>query len=145
MSHAINAADQTRGPSAANARDPGGYKQRGRRLSALTLLGLIALTSCSGPNEKAGREQDKAAATAQGQAYTGDGPNQRIGEARDRATAAEQNVKDAEADAFKAEGRNLQRQAEVGAARLDEKSRAIRESADKQAEELNKKAKAARN
>ena len=145
MSHANDPADTTLWPSAAKTEKPSVYTQRGRRLSALTLLGIVALTACSGPNEKAGREQDKAAATAQGQAYTGEGPNQRIGEARDRASAAEQNVRDAEADALKAEGRNLQRQAEIGAARLDEKSRAIREAANKQAEDLNRKANEARN
>ena len=145
MSYARNPADQTLGPAAANAEQLGVYSQGGRALRVITLLGIVALTSCGGPNEKAGREQDKAAATAQGQAYKGDGPNERIGEAQDRASAAAQNVKDAQADALKAEGRNLQRQAEVGAARLDEKSRAIRESADSQAVDLNKKANAVRN
>src|SRR3546814_17011761 len=62
------------------------------------------------------------------------GPNERIGEVRDRAAAAEQNVRDAAADALKAQGRNLERQADINATRLDEQARSIRDAADKRAD-----------
>src|SRR3546814_3699830 len=64
------------------------------------------------------------------------GPNERIGEVRDRAAAAEQNVRDAAADALKAQGRNLERQADINATRLDEQARSIRDAADKRADAL---------
>src|SRR3546814_1697779 len=68
---------------------------------ALALFSIVALTACNGPNQEADREQDKASATARGEPYSGSGPNERIGEVRDRAAAAEQNVRDAAADALK--------------------------------------------
>lgn len=105
---------------------------------------LAALSSCDGPNQKAGKDQDKAAAAAQGQPYTGSGPNERIGEAQDRAVAARQDAKNAAANALKAQGDNIQRQADAEAATLDEKSRALRDAADKQAAALDQQAIAAR-
>src|SRR3546814_7867248 len=82
-----------------------GYKRKGGRVGALALFSIVALTACNGPNQKAGREQDKASATARGEPYSGSGPNERVGEVRDRAAAAEQNVRDAAADAITAQGR----------------------------------------
>jgi len=108
-----------------------------------TLLSVLALAGCGGPNEKAGSERDKAAAAAQGEDYPGNGPNERIGKAQDRAAAAAQDVREADADALKARGKSVQRQADIEAAALDEKARAIREAADKRAESLNEQAKAA--
>lgn len=115
-----------------------------RRLGWLILLGAVALPACGGPQERAGGDQDKAEAAAQGDPYSGSGPNERIGEVQDRAAAAEQNVRDADAEALRARGENLQRQADIDAARLDEKSRSIREAADKSAEDLDEQAEAAR-
>lgn len=108
------------------------------------LVALATLAACDGANETTGKEQDKAAAAALGQPYTGSGPNERIGEAKDRAVAARQDAKDAAADALKAQGANIQRQAEADAAGLDEQSRAIREAADKKAAALDEQARAAR-
>src|SRR3546814_13642281 len=64
------------------------------------------------------------------------GPNERIGEVRDRAAAAEQNVRDAAADALQAQRRNLERQADINATRLDEQARSLRDAADKRAAAL---------
>src|SRR3546814_11076425 len=94
---------------------------------ALALFSIVALTACNGPNQEAGREQDKASATARGEPYSGSGPNERIGEVRDRAAAAEQNVRDAAADALKAQGRNLERQADINATRRSEERRVGKE------------------
>src|SRR3546814_1574654 len=73
------------------------------------------------------------------------GPNERIGEVRDRAAAAEQNVRDAAADALKAQGRNLERQADINATRLDEQARSIRDAADKRADALDAQSRSIRN
>jgi hypothetical protein len=117
-------------------RNMAGYNRKGGRVGALALFSIVALTACNGPNQEAGREQDKASATARGEPYSGSGPNERIGEVRDRAAAAEQNVRDAAADALKAQGRNLERQADINATRLDEQARSIRDAADKRADAL---------
>src|SRR3546814_20832256 len=95
---------------------------------ALALFSIVALTACNGPNQEAGREQDKASATARGEPYSGSGPNERLVEVRDRAAAAEQNVRDAAADALKEQGRNLERQAKINATRPDEKAQIGRAS-----------------
>src|SRR3546814_18151882 len=87
-------------------RNMAGYNRQGGRVGALALFSIVALTACNGPNQEAGREQDKASATARGEHYSGSGPNERIGEERDRAAADEQNVWEAAADALKARGRN---------------------------------------
>jgi hypothetical protein len=121
-----------------------GGSRLGARLGSLTLLGIIALVGCNGPNQKAGSERDKAAAAAQGEPYKGNGPNERIGQAQDRAADAEQNVRDADADALKAQGKSIKRQADVAAAPFDEKSRSIREAADQRAKALDERAKATR-
>src|SRR3546814_1010893 len=84
-------------------RNMAGYNRKGGRVGALALFSIVALTACNGPNQEAGREQDKASATARGEPYSGSGPNERLGEVRDRAAAAEKNVRDAAADALKAQ------------------------------------------
>jgi hypothetical protein len=122
---------------------------RGRRrwtfkLIPVAIIASVALIGCDGPNEQAGREKDKAEATAAGQNYTGTGPNERIGEAEDRAANALRHERDAAADAIEAQGETIQRQADVTADRLSEEAKAIREAADKQADALKEKAEAAR-
>jgi hypothetical protein len=97
---------------------------------------LAMIVACNGPNETAGKEQDKAAAAALGQAYSGSGPNQRIGEAKDRAVSARKEADEAAAKALSAKGDEIKRQADVEAASLDEQSRAIRDAANKRAAAL---------
>src|SRR3546814_15905682 len=82
-------------------RNMAGYNRKGGRGGALALFSIVALTACNGPNQQAGREQDKASATDRGEPYRGSGPNERIGEVRDRRAAAEQTVRDAAAEAPK--------------------------------------------
>ena len=118
------------------------WTRRGWPLGCLAVL--AALSSCDGPNQNAGKDQDKAAAAAQGQPYTGSGPNERIGKAKDRAVAAGQDAKKAAAIALRAQGDNIKRQADVEAATLDENSRALRDAANKQAAALDEEASAAR-
>lgn len=104
------------------------------RSGIVILLAMIG--ACRGPNETAGKEQDKATAAALGQRYSGSGPNQRIGEARDRAVSARKEADEAAAKALSAKGDEIKRQADVEAASLDEQSRAIRDAADKRAAAL---------
>lgn len=105
------------------------------------LVVLIAMvTACNGPNERAGKEQDKATAAALGQPYSGSGPNQRIGEAKDRAVNAHKEADEAAANALSAKGDEIKRQADVQAASLDEQSREIRDAADKRAAALKEQA-----
>jgi hypothetical protein len=102
------------------------------------------LAACNGPNQTAGKEQDKATAAALGEPYTGSGPNERIGAAQDRAVTARRNAKDAAAEALSAKGNDIKRQADVEAATLDEQSRAVRDAADKRAAALDEQASANR-
>src|SRR3546814_17218019 len=83
-------------------RNMAGYNRKGGRGGALALFSIVALTACNGPNQEAGRAQDKASAHARGEPYNGSGPNERIGEVRDRGAAAKKNVLDAAAEPLKA-------------------------------------------
>ena len=114
----------------------------GLHVCCVVLVATIA--ACNGPNETAGKEQDKATAAALWTPYIGSGPNQRVGEAKDRAVAARNDAKEAAANALRAQGDNIKRQADADAAGLDEQSRAIREAANKKAAALDDQARAAR-
>ncbi len=101
------------------------------KFPAIVLLVLLALPGCDGPKQRAGELKDKVAAQDKGESYAGEGPNERMGKAGDRADEAEQQAKDATADALRKQGEAARRQADVPAGRLDEQARAIREDADK--------------
>jgi len=96
----------------------------------LLLAGYAALGACNGPHEQAGRDQDKSAAQSRGEPYRGSGPNQRLGQAQDRADDADRQLRDANGEVLKAQGREIRRNADVDATRLDEQSRAIRDAAN---------------
>lgn len=102
----------------------------------IALLGVLALAACDGPKQKAGGAQDRAAAAASGQPYTGEGPNERIGKAADRADRADRRARDASAEALKEQGNNIRRQADLSADRLEEQAKAIRQEASRQADAL---------
>lgn len=110
--------------------------------ASLMVLCCTGLAACRGPNEQAGREQDKSAAELRGETYSGSGPNQRIGEASDRAVAADQKLRTAQGKVLEAQGLKIQRGADVDAARLDEQSRAIRNAAQANASVLESEASA---
>ena len=102
----------------------------------IALAGLILLSACDGPAQKAGREQDQATANLAGQNYSGEGPNERIGVSVDRADQATQEARRAAEKASKKEGDAIRRQADVGATRLDEQAKAVRADAAQRAEAL---------
>ncbi len=104
-------------------------------------LALILVAGCSGPHQKAGQQQDKAAAVAQGQPYSGDGPNERIGKAVDRADRAAQQARKTAADALTTQGEAVRRQADVSADRLEERALAIRAEADQRGNVFDNQAK----
>lgn len=106
------------------------------RMSFCGGLVLAALISCGGPHEQAGEHQDQAAANATGQDYSGSGPAQRVGRAQDRADRAAIDAQQATKDAVAAESENYRRQVEVGAVRLEEQARELRENADRREDEL---------
>jgi len=89
---------------------------------------LAALGACDGPNEKAGRDADRAAAAAAGQNQTHEGPNERLGEARDRVERADTKATDAAADALERQGDAMRTKADLEADRLDEQARRLREA-----------------
>ena len=103
-----------------------GAAQNLRQLAPIALL--TALSACSGPNQKAGREQDRVDATAAGVNLTGEGPNERLGEAQDRVEAADRKAKEATARALQARGEQLRKSADVEADKLDTQAKAIRDT-----------------
>jgi uncharacterized membrane protein YqiK len=107
------------------------------------LIVLLGLAACDGPNEKAGKEQDRAAATAAGVNYTGSGPAERAGEAQDNADNAARDAKEAEKKAIDAKARNIEKQADVAAEKLEAEADAVRDAAKKQANGLKREAEAA--
>lgn len=92
----------------------------------LTLIGLMGLAACDGPQERAGAKQDKAAADAAGVDYSGSGPAERSGATGDRAEAAAAKAREATADALDAEVENYQRQTNVEVERLKDEAEAVR-------------------
>lgn len=145
MAHSEVSTGECPRPTVGNeAKGTKAFARLGRCLTYFMFASVLALAACSGENERAGREKDKAASTEQGEDYSGSGPNQRIGEAQDRAAVAEERVRDSAADALEAQARNVERQADIDATRLDEQARAVRGEADKQADALEKQAKATR-
>ncbi len=99
-----------------------------RRISPAVMALLLAtsLAACDGPNEKAGREADRAAAQAQGIAISGEGANELIGEARDRAEQAERKAREARANALEGRADQLRSEADAEAEKLDQQARSIR-------------------
>src|ERR1041385_6904034 len=106
--------------------------------AALFAIALVA--GCKGPGQTAGEAQDRAAATANGQQYSGEGPNERIGKAVDRANEAAQEARDASAVALKKQANAIRREGAVGAQRLKEQAKAITDEAEQRAEKLDKEA-----
>lgn len=100
---------------------------RTARSIVLTLACLASLSACDGPNEKAGRDADRAAAASAGQNMTDEGPRERLGEARDRVEKADARASDAAADALEKQGDQMRTQADIDADRLDEQARGLRE------------------
>lgn len=94
----------------------------------LALMCVTGLAACDGPNEKAGRDADRAEAQAAGHNVTGEGPNERIGEAQDRVVRADARASDAAADALEKQGDQMRTQADLAADRLDEQARSLREA-----------------
>lgn len=97
----------------------------------LALVCLTGVAGCDGPNEKAGREADRAEAEAAGHNVTGEGPNERLGEAQDRVEKADARASDAAADALEKQGEQMRTQADLSADRLDEQARSLREAPTK--------------
>ena len=109
---------------------------------SIALLAIMAMAGCKGPGQTAGEAQDKAAAVANGQQYSGEGPNERIGKAVDRAAEAAKDARDASAVALKKQADAIRREADVGADRLKEQAKAVTSEADRRADVLDKQAKA---
>ncbi|MFZ5706422.1 MAG: hypothetical protein ACOY5R_14325 [Pseudomonadota bacterium] len=97
------------------------------RGAILTLACLASLTACDGPNEKAGRDADRAEAAAMGENVTGEGPRERLGEAQDRVEKADARASDAAAEALEKQGDQLRTQADFEADQLDEQARGLRD------------------
>ena len=112
------------------------------KILSIAPLALILVAGCSGPHQKTGQEQDKDAAAAQGQPYSGDGPNERIGKAVDRADRATQQARKTAADALTTQGEAIRRQADVSADRLEERALAIRNEADQRGDVFDTRARA---
>lgn len=111
-------------------------------LPLLLVPGLLA--GCDGPNEKAGKEKDKAAAAAAGVPYRGNGPNEQLGEAQDRAADAATGARRAEAVSLRKQARTVKADADVQADRLEQQARAIRAEAKERAAPLEEQAKTIR-
>lgn len=88
---------------------------------------LTLVAACDGPNEKAGREADRAAAAAVGQNISGEGPQERLGEAQDKLEDAAADARDAAADAIERQADEVRAKTEVAADTLDERARAVRD------------------
>lgn len=98
-----------------------------RRISLVLTAALLAsLAGCDGPNEKAGREADRAAAAARGVSMSGEGANELIGEAQDRAESAALKAREGRADALEDKADQLRSEADAEAEKLDQEARAIR-------------------
>jgi hypothetical protein len=97
-----------------------------RRLVSLAIACLCGLSACEGPNESAGREQDRAIAANSSTPMDGTGPNQRLGEAQDRADRADAKARDAKADALESEADRLRTQGDIAADRLDAQAKTAR-------------------
>ena len=123
-------------------RDPERHAAMRRALAAAAVI--LALAGCDGPNEKAGKDKDKAAAAASGVPHRGDGPNQQLGKAQDRAADAAKDARDARASALRKQAQGIKAQADVEADRLEEQARAIRAKAKDSAAPLEQQAKSVR-
>jgi len=108
------------------------------------LVTTLSVAACDGPAEKAGKERDKAAAAAAGQAYQGQGPNEKLGEAQDRATEAATDARDARADELKQQADNIRKEADDRADKLEAQAKKIRDDADQRADAIDSRAKAVR-
>lgn len=102
----------------------------------LPFVAGLALMGCQGPNAKAGEQQDRADAAANGAEYTRGGPNEHIGRAVDRANRAERSARDAAANALQKQRDSVTQQANIDATRLDERAKTIRLEADQKANAL---------
>ncbi|WP_395332115.1 hypothetical protein WBP06_04100 [Novosphingobium sp. BL-8H] len=114
------------------------------RIIFVGLIAAFALSSCSGPKQRAGEKQDKAQAAAAGVPYSGEGPNERAGKAQDKIDAAHSDAADAQADALIAQGKQVRATADAQAERLEQQAKQIRAAARNQAQDLNDQAKAAK-
>ena len=113
------------------------------KIYPIALLAIAIVAGCKGPGQTAGEDQDKAAAAANGQQYSGEGPNERIGKVVDRANEAAKDARDASAVALKKQADAIRREADVSADRLKEQATAVTNQADQRAALLEKQAKAA--
>ena len=111
---------------------------------AFVLVTLASLTACDGPAEKAGKDRDKAAAAANGLSYEGDGSNEKLGEAQDRATTAATRAQDVQEAELKQQARNIRKEADDRADKLDAQAKVIRDEADTRADAIDARAKAVR-
>lgn len=100
----------------------------GIKNSACGLALLLLAGGCDGPNEQAGRAEDRAAAIAAGDNSTTEGPNELAGEARDRVEKAERKAKEAAAEALEARGDQLRSSADIEADKLDAQAQAVRDT-----------------
>ena len=73
---------------------------------------------------------------AGGPTHRGGGPNERIGRAQDREVAAREEARDAAAASLTAQGKQIKREADVEATRLDEQSKALHEAPNENAAAL---------
>lgn len=89
--------------------------------------GLLALSACDGPNEVAGREQDRAAALANNSSQVGEGANEARGEALDRSQDAAAAVREAKADALERQGDQMRTDADIAADKLDQQAKRVRD------------------
>jgi hypothetical protein len=77
------------------------------RTALVSAFSVIGLASCNGPNEIAGREQDRASAANSKVLVSGDGPNQRMGAARDKADRVQANARATNAHVLETQAENL--------------------------------------
>lgn len=134
------------------------YASASQRTSPTTLLNMRALqvfvlpvlarsglmlSACEGPNEKAGKARDRAAATA-GSSYAGEGPAERIGKAQDRAAKAASDARNAEANSLRRQADAVRAGADVKADRLEQQAQSVRDAAKRRAAPLEAQAKRVR-
>ena len=107
---------------------PSGLARAGKMIAPclFTALVTMGLGACGGPNQKAGREQDRVDATAAGVNLTGEGPKERLGKAQDQVESADRKAKEAAARALQARADQLRKGADVEADKLDAQARAVR-------------------
>src|SRR5579872_2224132 len=113
------------------------------KIYPIALIAIAIVAGCKGPGQTAGEDQDKAAAAANGQQYSGEGPNERIGKVVDRANEAAKDARNASAVALKKQADAVRREGDVGVVRLNEQAKAVTNEADQRARLLDKQAKAA--